>query len=274
MNMKHRITAAAIVAFSIIAALSGCVRTSALDGILQRKEIVVGVKEDSPPFGFRDQGGDLWGFDIDLAKRIARQLGVKPRFVPVTAADRIPKLLSGDVDILVASMTITRARERVVDFSYPYFETYQALLVRADSTVKDYMDLAGKKVGVAKGSTAMATLKVAQPDAVVVPFDEYDDVFKALEAGHVDAMATDYILLAGLMQGQGEKYKIVGKAGWEPYGIAMRQDDSKLRGRINEALQELWDRGSYQRIHENWFGERGRFPVKGNFSITTYPKGE
>jgi polar amino acid transport system substrate-binding protein len=271
MKLFSTITFAAVCA----AVLSGCARStgSNLDRIVERGEIVVGVKADTPPFGFRDKDGELWGFDVDLTNAIAGRLGVKPRFVPLTTAERIPALLSGKVDILAACMTITRERAREVDFSMQYFDTHQALLVSLGSPIKDYVDLAGKRAGVVKGSTAMSLVKVVQPDVAVVAFDKYDDALKALTGGEVEAIATDYIILAGLLQGRGDKLKIVGQFGWEPYGIAMRQNDSKLRGRINEALQDMWDEGAFQRIHDNWFGEHGRFPTKVPFSMTTFPRG-
>jgi polar amino acid transport system substrate-binding protein len=259
----------------VVVAAGGCTPNpaSTLDRILARGELVVGVKEDSPPFGFH-QGGELWGFDVDLARKIADKLGVKLRLVPVTTANRVKKLMAEEVDVLAASMTHTRTRDRDTDFSMDYFATEQAFLVKADSPVRGYVDLAGKKVGAARGSTAIGNLKVVQPDAMAVAYEDYDKAFKALESGEVDAMTTDYIILVGLMRDQGGKYKVVGQFGHEPYGIAMRQNDSKLRGRIDDILQEMWDEGSLQRIYDNWFGEHGRFPAKITFTMTTYPKGQ
>lgn len=270
-----RPSAIVLAAAAAAAALCGCsgAPPSALDGIRQRGEIVVGVKADTPPFGFRDKEGDLWGFDVDLAGEIARRLGAKPRFVGLTTAERIPALLDGRVDILAACVTITRERARAVDFSLPYFETHQALLVRADSPVRDYLDLAGRKVGAVKDSTGLATLKIVQPDAAVTAFDSYDDALKALAGGAVEALATDQIILAGLVKDAGDRFRIVGRFGWEPYGIAMRQNDSKLRSRIDEVLQEMWDEGVYQRIYDNWLGEHGRFPTRATFTITSFPRG-
>jgi polar amino acid transport system substrate-binding protein len=266
-----------IVLVTAFAALMvGCGQTSprsTLDRVKSRGELVVGVKGDAPPFGFKDKYGDLWGFDVDLGKAIAKKLGVKAKFVPLVTAQRIPALKSGNVDMVAACMTITRSRARAVDFSMQYFETYQALLVRKDSKITDYLDLPGKKVGAVKGSTGMATIKIVAPDAVRVPFVSYDYALKALIDGKIEAVATDYIILAGLLHGKKDKLKIVGRFGWEPYGIAMRQNDSKFRSRVNEALQDLWDEGAYQRIYDNWLGKRGRYPTESSFTITTFPRG-
>jgi ABC-type amino acid transport substrate-binding protein len=145
--------------------------------------------------------------------------------------------------------------------------------VRKGSKINDYVGLAGKKVGVAKGSTGMAMLKIVAPDAKAVPFDSYNEGIAALSDGSIDAVATDHIILVGLLAGKADKFKIVGRFGWEPYGLAVRQDDSKLRGRINEALQELWDAGEYQELYERWFGKHSRFATGVMFKITTLPQG-
>ena len=82
------------------------------------------------------------------------------------------------------------------------------------------------------------------------------------------------MILLGLMGGKRGDLAIVGKFGYEPYGLAVRQDDSRWRDRINCMLMELWDEGILQRIYDNWFGERGRFPAEVEFSMTTYPRGK
>ncbi len=247
---------------------------STLDTILARGKLVVGVRRDSPPFGFQDANGDLWGFDVDLARAIADRLKVGLELAPVTAATRLEKLKSGAVDMLAASFTITRAREEEVDFSMPYFADKQAFLVKADSPVSGYLDLAGKTVGAVEGTTAIENVRVVQPDAGISAFKDYAEAFAALKDGRVAAVASDSIILLGLIGGDKAGYKIVGKFGYEPYGIAVRQNDSKWRDRINEILMELWEEGALQRIYENWFGGRGRFPAEIDFAMTTYPKGK
>ena len=251
--------------------------SSTLELIRDRGQIIVGVKEDSPPFGFRKEN-ELYGFDIDLSLKIAEKLGLGPKdvkFVPVTAANRTLKLMAREVDLIAASMTITRAREKVVDFSIPYFATDQGFLVTAGSAIRGYEDLADKRVGAARGSTSLDNTKRVQPDVIMQEFDTYDQALEALGLGRIDAMTTDYLILVGLVSDPVHRgrYEIVGRFGHEPYGLAMRPDDSKFRDRINEILQELWDEGAIQSITENWFGRRGRYPADIDFTMTTFPVG-
>ena len=273
-----------IAALSLISAcMAGCGLSSGgrpargesvLDAVLARGKLVVGVRRDSPPFGFQDAQGDIWGFDVDLARAIAERLKVRLEIVPVTAADRFEKLRAGAVDLLAASCTITRAREEEVDFSLPYFADQQAFLVKKDSGIKGYLDIAGRTVGAVEGSTSMENLKIVQPDAKPAAFKDYREAFDAFKAGRVDAITSDSMILLGLLGGKRGDFSIVGRFGYEPYGLAVRQDDSRWRDRINCILMELWDDGILQRIYDNWFGEGGRFPAEVEFSMTTYPKGK
>ena len=259
---------------------AGCgAPVSTYDRVLARGELVVGVKDDSPPFGVRDaKDGSYWGFDVDLAAKIAEKLGVPVRYVPVRSATRIGLLNDGTVDLLAAAMTITRERERLVDFSLPYFATEQAFLVPQAAAIAGYADLARKKVAAVSGTTSLDNLKEVQPDAELVAFDDYPRALAALKAGQVDALTTDFVLLSGInteeqSRSGKDEFKIVGRFGSEPYGLALRENDSKFRDAVNTILQELWDRGTLQGLIENWFNERGRFPVKVQFNMITFPKG-
>jgi len=157
----------------------------------------IGVKTDAPPFGGK-VGGELIGFDIDIARAIADHLGVQAEFVPVSSADRFAKLNQGAVDIVIATATITRGREREVDFSLPYFQDGQGLLVGAASAIAGYQDLAGKRVVAARGSTSLANLRQYAPDAVVVEVDGTAQLLPTLVAGRADAATSDVLILMGL----------------------------------------------------------------------------
>ena len=236
--------------------------------------IRVGVKADSPPFGVA-RNGLYFGFDIEIAEAVARRMGVQPVFVPVTSAERIPRIAAGEVDMVVASMTQTRARERQVDFSVPYFEDGPAVLVKTGSDITSYLQLGGKRLGVAKGSSTAASLRKVAPEAEMVEVAAIKDLLPALEAGSVDAVASDYLILIGLARasGKGRAYTIAGgRIVSEPYGIAMPPNQSALRDAVNDALMAMWEDGEWARIAETWFGAKSAMPVPLKFSLATIPE--
>ena len=277
--MTYRLIFAFAVVFLLTACGGGSNRTAApmLDTMQQVKAaniLRVGIKADTPPFGFK-RGGELAGFDVDLAYALAQQLGIKDvQFVAVTSADRIKKLMDNEVDVVIASMTITRTREQQVDFTIPYFMDGQALLVKADSSIQSYQDLAGKKVGAVRGSTSGSNMTQVAPDCTVVQLAGFSAMLKALDDGTVDAVTTDSLILTGLMRNSSkpEAYRIAGnKFSTEPYGIAVRENQSQWRDAVNDALQEMWENGRWQLIFDTWFGPRSKYATETTFSITPYP---
>jgi polar amino acid transport system substrate-binding protein len=246
---------------------------SDLDAVRERGMVRVGVKADTRPFGYR-VGGQLTGFDIDIANAVARQLGIEAvELVPVTSADRIAKLSGGAVDLVVASMTATRGRDREVDFSLPYFQDGQGLLVQADSALTSYLDLDGRLIGAVKGSTSAATIATVAPGATVVEFGDYTRLERALNAGTVDAITTDTLILVGMAKASGGALRLAGSAFTvEPYAIAVRENQSDWRDAINEALQALWESGQYQLIYQTWFGPGTPYADHVGFTMTTYPR--
>jgi polar amino acid transport system substrate-binding protein len=258
--------------------LVGCGSERAAGGLYEHVKssgsIRIGVKADSPPFGV-ERKGMRQGFDVDIAQAVARHLGVEPVFVTVTSADRIPKLQAGEVDLVVASMTQTRKRDRDVDFSIPYFEDGPAILVKTGGDITGYLQLGGRKLGVAKGSSTAAAVAKVAPEAVVVELPAIKDLLPALEAGQVDAVASDYLILIGLARasGKGRSYTIAGgRIVSEPYGIALPQNESALRDAVNEALMAMWEDGEWSRISDTWFGPNGAMPASIKFSMPTIPE--
>lgn len=276
--MINRILILAAVALALSACGGGSRAQAPIYDTMQQVKAAnvlrVGVKTDTPPFGFK-RGGEVAGFDVDLAYALAQELGIKDvQLVPVTSADRIQKLNAGEVDCIIASMTITRTRERDVDFSIPYFMDGQALLVKADGTIQSYQDLAGKKVGAVKGSTSGSNMKQVAPDCEVVQLGGFPALLKALDEGSVDAITSDSLILNALMRNSGKaaSYRIAGdRFSTEPYGIAMRENQSVWRDAVNNALQELWENGRWQMIFDTWFGPRSKYATEITFSITPYP---
>ena len=242
--------------------------------VKDRNELRVGVKTDAPPFARQETDGSFWGFDIDIAKALARELGVKIRFVPVVPSQRIPYIREGRVDIVIASMTITREREKDIDFSIPYFQDGQGLLFRCDSHFENYRDLKNKKVGAVLGSTSMKNLKKIQPDCSIISFENYQDGVQALVDNKVDAFTSDYLILMGLkhkhkdkalIELRGERFTA------EPYGMAMRENQSDFRDEVNNAIMTLWENGLWQEIYETWFGEGSVYRSNLKFHVEVSP---
>lgn len=242
-----------------------------LDQINASGELRIGVKVDSKPFGYK-LGDDHVGFDIDIAAATAGRIGVQSVvFVPVTSANRMAMIESGEVDMVIASMTITRSRDEQVDFTVPYFQDGQGLLVPEGSPIQSYLDLDGAIVGVTKGSTSALNIGQVAPDATVVQFDDYAMLRAALLSGTVDAVTSDIIILLGMI-GR-DDLRLAGSAfTTEPYGIAVRENQSDFRDALSDALQQLWETGEYQLIYDTWFGPSTRYSGAVQFSMRTYAR--
>src|SRR5262245_8462446 len=139
--------------------------TGSRDTIKKRNKLLAGIKADTPPFGFLDKSNQLVGFDIDLVREIAKALGVELELVRVTSPTRIPMLVSGQVDLVAASMTHTRERDRTIDFSITYYTGAQTLLVSESSKIGGLADLGDKTVALQQGTTLEKNLATLAPAA-------------------------------------------------------------------------------------------------------------
>ncbi|MGE6227103.1 transporter substrate-binding domain-containing protein [Paenibacillus chitinolyticus] len=237
--------------------------TKTLDAIKQRGKFVVGVKFDTNLFGLKDPGtGQVNGFDIDISKAIAKKLlgdETKVELKEVTSKTRIPMLQKGDIDAIIATMTISEERKKEVDFTDVYFKAGQSLLVKKGSDIKSIDDVVkkkGVKVLTVKGSTSAKNIRAKAPDAQVLEFENYQEAFTALKSGKGEALTTDNAILYGMTK-QDPNYEVVGGTFTdEPYGIAVRKGDAEFTKAVNDVLKELKDSGEYAKIYEKWIGEK------------------
>lgn len=235
--------------------------TKTLDTIKQRGKFVVGVKYDLNLFGLKDPAtGKVEGFDIDIAKALAKKIlgdENKIELKEVTSKTRIPMLKNGEIDAIIATMTITEDRKKEVDFSDVYFKAGQSLLVKKDSKINGIQDVnkKGVKVLTAKGSTSAQNIRKLAPEASVLEFENYAEAFTALKAGQGDALTTDNALLYGMAK-QDSNYRVTeGTFTDEPYGIAMKKGDAEFVTYTNNFLKELVNSGEYDKIYKKWIGE-------------------
>lgn len=233
---------------------------SVLDEIKSRGKLVVGVKYDTKLFGLKNPtGGEVEGFDVDIAKALAKDLlgdEKKIELKEVTSKTRIPMLDNKEIDMIVATMTITDERKKQVEFSDVYFKAGQSLLVKKGSPIQSVADVKkGTKVLAVKGATSVANIKAKAPEASVLEFDNYQDAFSALKAGQGDTLTTDNAILYGMMA-QDPNFVVVGEPFTdEPYGIAMKKGETALQTAVNDSLKKLQSSGEYDKIYKKWIGE-------------------
>ncbi|MCG6533617.1 MAG: transporter substrate-binding domain-containing protein, partial [Syntrophales bacterium LBB04] len=201
------------------------------------------------------------GIDIDVAKALSKELFGRDavEFVSVTSENRIALLTSGRIDLLAATLTITEERKKSVDFSIPYFITAQAVLVREDSKITKYQDLARKKVATIRGSTGDIAVGELVPDAERIQFERNIEALQALKERRVDAFVQDFILLFNLLQ-KNRGLKMASLQPFRPgrYGLAVRKGDTEWLDFINATLTKMKETGEYGRLLDKWFGPVAR----------------
>jgi polar amino acid transport system substrate-binding protein len=251
-----------LVAVLATAGLASAQAQGTLAKIKERGKLLAGVKLDTPPFGSLDDKNEPAGFDIDLVRKIGARIGVPVELVKVTSATRIPLLVSGNVDLVAASMTHTRERDKAIDFSITYYTGGQSLMVPKASTVTGIKDLGGKQVAVQQGTTLEKNIAAAAPTAKIIAFRDYNAAWLALAQGRADAFTGSLNVLQGFLK-DNPNFKIVGDLfSIEPFGVGVRQGDSELRDEINFAIQDLWTSGEYATLYRKWFNADPTIPIE------------
>jgi glutamate transport system substrate-binding protein len=219
-------------------------------------EITIGVKFDVPPFGRKDpRSGDVEGFDIDLAKAIAGELGVTPKYMEALSDNRIAFLKDGTADLILSTMTINPERAEEIDFSEPYFVAHGRILVKKDSDIAGVKDLAGKKVCTALGSTYVDTLKKQAPKADTKLVDSYSECLELIQDGAVDAVSTDDVILTGMII-QDDTLKLVGgELTTEPYGVGIKQGDKAFKAFVDGVVADYKKDGRWATAYQKWVGQ-------------------
>jgi len=267
---------AALAAFLILPAIAFAQGASApLEGRLKKikdaQSIGIAYRTDAAPFSF-EENKQAMGYSIDLCRRIVgaleQQLGAKElkiRWVPVTVQNRFETVAKGQADLECGASTVTLGRMKEVDFSSFTFVDGTGLLVKASLAAKGLGDLGGRKIGVIGGSSnekaLNEALKARVVNATVVPVKTRDDGLAQLEAGTIDAFASDRVLLIGLA-GKAKDPKsmalLTDALSFEPYAIALPRGDWQMRLAVNTALAQLYRSGAVGEIFGRWFGALGR----------------
>ena len=225
--------------------------------IMQRGVIKVGVSSDSKPFAYKNKNGELVGYDIDLARYIAQYIVKDPtrvELIPLESSERLLKASTGEVDIVIATLTITPQRQEIVSFSIPYDVAGQAVMVKSNSWIKSLSDLGGQNVGVIFGTTAEKNMAHLVPTAKLRGFKTYEEAKRALKTGQINAVTSDDTILSGLVADDASIKLLPKRYSSEPYGIAFKKGNStiKLKENLDFAIKDMQQKNVIPRLRKHW----------------------
>lgn len=243
------------------AVVAGCGADDKAKTETAKKKIVVGLDDNFPPMGFKDEKNEIVGFDIDLAKEAAKRLGREVEFKAIDWSSKEAELKSGRIDVLWNGLNITDKRKENMLFSNPYMDCKQLIFVPVGSAIKGQADLKGKVIGMQSASTAEENLDAdSKFKESLKEVKKYADCISAmmdLQNGRVDAIVTDEIVGRYYMSKNEGKFvalnEAVGPVG--VFGIGFRKDDSALQAEVQKALDEMKKDGTSAKISEKWFGK-------------------
>ncbi len=255
--------AAALLALSAMLFSLQATHADQLDDVKKKGELVVGVLGTDEPNSFIDaKTREFVGYEVDLAKALAAKLGVKLKLKQLAVAARIPELQQGHVDLLAASLTHTKEREAVIDFSLTTFITGQKVMVKKASGITAVPQLAGKKVVTVKGGTQEPNIRKAVPNVDVVTFETGPQAFQALQQGKGLALVNDEVSLLdqfaklGPLQAQ---YQILDQnLSVEPLAIGIKKGEAKLKAQVDGLLRELERSGEAEKLFNKWYGPESK----------------
>jgi glutamate transport system substrate-binding protein len=261
--LSIRFLGAAVLAAALPLTVTACGGGGGGGGGEKGNAIVIGTKFDQPGLGLRHPDGSMSGFDVDVAKFVAKELGYTEEQIEwkESPSGQRENLIANDqVSYIVATYSITDARKEKVDFAGPYLITGQSLLVRADTTdITGAESLANnKKLCSVSGSTPAQRIKDKYPGVQLQQYDTYSACVEALKNGAIDAVTTDEVILAGYAAQSPGVFKVVGKPfSEEKYGIGLKKGDTDMRTKINDALAKMEKDGAWKAAFEKNLGPAG-----------------
>ena len=255
MKLNRRLFAA-MTAGAVAACLSGPLLAADLEAIESAGTVKIGMLVDFPPFGVLDASGQPDGYDADVAKALAEYLGVKAQIVPVTGPNRIPYLLSGQVDVLVASLGITEERAQKVDFSKPYAGISIAVYGDSATEVADAAGLAGQAIAVTRASTQDTGVTAVAPEGTDIRrFDDDASSVQALMSGQVKLIGLSNVVMSQVAQATGDRFNKKFDLSSQVQGIAVAPGSDALLEKVDAFVAEAKADGTLDDIHQKWLGE-------------------
>jgi polar amino acid transport system substrate-binding protein len=230
-----------------------------LQNILDKKQFILGLDDSFPPMGYRDENNEIVGYDVDLAKEVAKRLGVELVLQPIDWNAKEQELNTGEIDCIWNGFTITEERKQNVLYTPPYLKNAQVIVVKGDSPVQTLNDLAGKKAGTQAGSSSVEAIDEAPEfKASLKEVVEYKDFLTALmdlDVGGTDAVVIDLVVANDNINRSGKNFRILDETlGEEEFGIGFRKNDKALADKVWATLLEMAADGTAAQIAAKWLG--------------------
>lgn len=227
------------------------------DEIKARDRLKVGINVDAKPFGFIDENGEYAGFNVDFARYISQYLlndRNKIEIIPVNPSNRLLKASTGEVDIVISTVTITPQRKEIISFSKPYDVAGQSVLVKSNSSITSLKDLSGSNVGVIFGTTAESSMRKLVPNANILGFRTYDEAYYALKSDKINAITSDDTILSQYTFDDKTVKLLPKRYSKEPYGIAFKKGEStiKFKENIDFIIKDLEQKKVLDRLRRKW----------------------
>ena len=259
-----KIICAALIAAAVLA-MTGCKKTEkkantdAVSALKARGTFVLGLADSFPPLGFRSEDNEIVGYDIDLAKEVAKRMGVDFRAQPIDWDAKEMELETGKIDCLWNGFTITEDRQNALSFTEAYLNNDQVLVVRADSGINSLADMKGKIVGIQSGSSAQEAVDdnadFSKSIAKIIMFKDNITALNDLDIGGVDGVVMDSVVANYSIAQTKKPFKVIDESlANEGYGIGFRKNEPELRNAVWAVLKEMKADGTVTAISQKWFG--------------------
>jgi polar amino acid transport system substrate-binding protein len=252
--MRRLLRNLALVCVALIVSVASASAQTLLEDIIKRGTINIGISLGTPPYGFTNDKMEPDGFDVNLAKLVARDLGVKLNIVDTVASARIPNLLSKKLDIVISSFSITPERAKAIAFTNCVYVDQQVLLAPKASKFAAVADLKGHKIGVTRSTTNDIVLtKSAVEGTTIQRYDDDASTSQALLAGQVDGIVTSRALAVAMI-GRDPKLDILFLVASAPMGIGLRLGEPDMLHWLNTDIFMLWTTGELPALQKKWMG--------------------
>ena len=255
----------AVLMAAAVFALAGCKKSDkkngddAVSAIKGRGVFVLGLDDSFPPLGFRSDDNEIVGYDIDLAKEVAKRLGVDFRAQPIDWDAKEMELETGKIDCIWNGFTITEDRKNALSFTEAYLNNDQVLVVRADSGINSLADAKGKVIGIQSGSSAQEAVddnaSFASSISKLIMFKDNITALNDLDIGGVDGVVMDSVVANYSIVQTRKPFKVIDESlANEGYGIGFRKNEPELRDAVWAILKEMQKDGTVTAISQKWFG--------------------